>query len=431
MKSKETFDLLNGNNTFNNHEETRKTKSEKEGKEKDGQKVQSEIPFPEYNVRRSNNLQGEGVPESVFSDRIKSFENRLPKLKPGEFSYVERVFTEKGHFGYFAPERIDSLEDVAYIFNKLEDEAVENSFAVYVKNKLPVVQHLGIGNFSSVPVNVPAVIEGARRIKPDKIYFVHNHPSGTLIPSESDRKMYRILKTVLKDKLMDAIIINLRSGKYSTFNLDENHIAYKNPGREGVPVRIFAFDRQVFEKNFNPETASQLTSSADVAAFISSHRLGKRDKLSFLILNRSLKIMGNFFTPQTMLTPDNVEKVANYMASRVITHGGESVITYGTARVEPAAINRLKKLLSLSEINLLDAITVKNSEVISYADEGILAENPGRYFRDHALPENGGNGFQTTVAKDKASLSSESTPSDILSWMEQDNGKSEEHRIKR
>ncbi|MEL7585279.1 MAG: JAB domain-containing protein [Prolixibacteraceae bacterium] len=431
MKSKETFDLLNGNNTFNNHEENRKTKSEKEGKKNDRQKIQSKIPFPEYNVRRSSSLRREGVPESVFSDRIKPFESRLPRLKPGEFSYVERVFTEKGHFGYFAPERVDSLEDVAYIFNKLEDEAVENSFAVYVKNKQPVVQHMGIGNFSSVQINIPAIIEGARRIKPDQVYFVHNHPSGNLMPSEADRKMYRLLKAVLKDKLMDAIIINIRSGKYSTFNLEESHIAYKNPGREGKPVRVFSFDRQVFDKDFNPETAFQLTSSEDVAAFISSHRLGGRDKLSFLILNRSLKIMGNFFTPQTMLTTDNVEKVANYVASRVITHGGESVITYGTARVEPAAINRLKKLLSLSEINLLDAITIKNSEVISYADEGILAENPGRYSRDHALPENGGNGFQITAAKDKASLSSESTPSDILSWMEQDNGKSEEHRIKR
>ncbi|MEL7589600.1 MAG: JAB domain-containing protein [Prolixibacteraceae bacterium] len=388
------FDNSQKNNSFNRYENAKENGLKSQEKEKTGKGIQNRILFPQYDLRRSDFLQRERNSVSGYGDRINPFENRLPRLTSGEFSYVERVFTEKGHFGYVAPEQINSLEDVAYIFNKLEDEAVENSFVVYVKNKQPIVQHLGIGNFASVPVNVPAMFEGARRIKPDQIYFVHNHPSGNLTPSDADRRMYRMLKAVLKDKLMDAIIINLRSGKYSTFNLEENHIAYKNSGREGKPVRVFAFDRQVFDKDFNPETAFQLTSSEDVAAFISSHRLGERDKLSFLVLNRSMKITGNFFVPQTMLTMNNVAEVAEYIAARVITHGGESVITYGSALQEQDAAKTLKRLLTLEEINFLDAVTIKGEQVISYADEGILAESGTEYSPGPDASESNGVRFR-------------------------------------
>ncbi|MGV8135945.1 MAG: JAB domain-containing protein [Mangrovibacterium sp.] len=391
MKS---FDKSQGNTTFNRYEKVKENRLKSQEKGKRGQGIQNRITFPEYNLGRSDFLQRERNSVSGYGDRINPFKNRLPRLKSGEFSYVERVFTEKGHFDYVAPERINSLDDVAYIFNKLEDEAVENSFVVYVKNKQPVVQHLGIGNFSSVPVNVPAIFEGARRMKPDQIYFVHNHPSGTLKPSEADRKMYRMLKAVLKDKLMDAIIINLRSGKYCTFNLEESQIEYKNPGREGKPILVFSFDRQVFDKNFNPEAAFQITSSEDVAAFVSSHRLGERDKLSFLVLNRSMKITGNFFVPQTMLTMSNVSDIAEYIAGRVTTHGGDSVITYGSALQEQDAAKALRSLLTLGEINFLDAVTIKGEQVISYADEGILAESSAKYSPKHNSVDSNGIRFR-------------------------------------
>ncbi len=312
-------------------------------------------------------------------NQLKPFENRLPGLKPGEFSYVERVFTEKGHFGYFAPAQIESMEDVAYIFNKLEDEAVENSFAVYIKNRQPVIQHLGMGNFNSTMVNVPAIIEGADRIQPEQVYFVHNHPSGNLMPSDADRKMYAVLKAVLKEKLQDGIIINLRSGKYGVFNDLKHHIGYKGSKETPVPVGIFTFDKQVFDKNFDPGKVIQVKSSKDVAAFISGHRLGKRDKMNFLVLNRSLGIMGNFLSEVTELTGKNVEKLARYIASRVTTHGGEAVILYGNALQEEAAVDLLKSFLGLREIKLLDAVMIQNNELISYADNGVLSEKSFGY----------------------------------------------------
>ncbi|MCE5208986.1 MAG: hypothetical protein LLG42_11840, partial [Chloroflexi bacterium] len=151
---------------------------------------------------------------------------------------------------------------------------------------------------------------------------------------------------------------------------------------------------QVFDKDFNPETAFQLTSSEDVAAFISSHRLGERDKLSFLVLSRSMKITGNFFVPQTMLTMDNVAEVAEYIAARVITHGGESVITYGSVLQEQDAAKALRRLLTLEEINFLDAVTIKGEQVISYADEGILTESKVDYSPKHNSTHSSGIRFR-------------------------------------
>ena len=56
--------------------------------------------------------------------------NKLRRLEEREICIVERVFTESKAFSFSGKERIESIEDVAYIFDQLEMTSNENSFLV-------------------------------------------------------------------------------------------------------------------------------------------------------------------------------------------------------------------------------------------------------------------------------------------------------------
>ncbi len=73
-----------------------------------------------YTGRRSDNLQRK---EDLSR-------NKLRRLEEREICIVERVFTESKAFSFSGKERIESIEDVAYIFDQLEMTSNENSFLV-------------------------------------------------------------------------------------------------------------------------------------------------------------------------------------------------------------------------------------------------------------------------------------------------------------
>ena len=73
-----------------------------------------------YTGRRSDNLQRK---EDLSR-------NKLRRLEEREICIVERVFTESKAFSFSGKERIESVEDVAYIFDQLEMTSNENSFLV-------------------------------------------------------------------------------------------------------------------------------------------------------------------------------------------------------------------------------------------------------------------------------------------------------------
>lgn len=321
--------------------------------------------------------------------------NKLGRLKKGEFAHVERVFTEKKHFSFTGSEKIETIEDVVAIFDKLEDDAIENSFAVFIKDGIPTIQHLGMGNFSGVLVNIPAMIAAADRLNPDTVYFIHNHPSGQLKSSPQDVGMLKMLRGAFGDKLQDGIIINLKTGKYATFNEYGSEARIKSKEKKDeIPLKVYSFDKLVFEKDYDPESLDKITSSRGVAEFISSHRLGDRDKISFLVLDRGNRIVGNFFTSHKDITSKNASKLADYVNSRVITYGGSSAIIYGGFNgggFQDSGLSALKWEMnkrSGGEIPLLDAVSVKKTGYVSAADEGIL--EPKEEYKKQSADSNKG-----------------------------------------
>lgn len=296
------------------------------------------------------------------------------ELKEGEFCKVERVFTESKSFDFTAGNYIDSVHDVAYIFKQLEDESVENSFAVLVKDGKPTIIHLGMGVYTSTQLNGTAILAASERIKPDKIFFVHNHPSGNLKASQADKNVHSQLYSLFGDKLDEGIIINLKSGKFAIFNSNYDLEQTSYTPSKSNPVKVYSFNKQVFDKDYDPSSNFMITSPSAVASFISGHRLGDRKKMNIMVINNG--VVANMFTKYTAVTDENVEEVAKESVLMATNYGGIAVVVYGDiGNIGDNAVAKLKKLIGIysgGQISLLDFVSVEGNNYKSSIEEGLM-----------------------------------------------------------
>ena len=300
----------------------------------------------------------------------------------GEFCVVERVFTENGAFNFTSGEKIESADDVAYIFSALEDAAKEHSFVVYVKDGKPTVIELGMGSFNATMLDIPTASLAYSRINPDHVYFVHNHPSGNLVCSGEDVAMLRVFED-MSDVPVTGVIINLKTGKYGTFDTERHSVI----GEKRVPeneerLTVHTLDKQIFASDYDPMAQPLVRSSQDVAQFLNSQRMGDRPKVSFLILSRANRIIGNIHTPFTDITTDT-EAVARYINERVIQFGGENAILYGDFAISMDESRGFRLLQGAMErfgkTKLLDVVHVEGNFTKSAIDLGLLYEPEMEY----------------------------------------------------
>ena len=356
------FDIQNNNDNIVSESRG----NEKSYKTKDGEQLSFTF-LQEESDKAFSTRQGSG---EIRQENPLLGTKYLGRLKDGEFCKVERIFTKSKSFSFTSGETIETPEDIAYIFKNLEDSSIENSFAVFVKDGTPTVIHLGMGNFTSTTVTIPSIIAANNRINADQIYFVHNHPSGTLKASGEDINIYKKLKSIFKEKLQDAIIINLKSGKFAQFNdLNSSESMRRNPLKK-VALTLYSFDKQVFAKDFDPSFLYQVRSANDIAGFISSHRLGYREKMSALILNNQLNVMGNVFLPYTSITKDNVEEITKEISEKVTALGGNRCVLYGRFAIDNTF--NISEFASNFYINIVDVFDVRTNK--SALDNDTLSE---------------------------------------------------------
>lgn len=315
-------------------------------------------------------------------DNLLAGRNSGLNTEAGEFSLVERVFTKNGSFNFTSGEQIESADDVAFIFSALEDAAKEHAFVVYVKDGRPTVVELGMGTFTATMVDIPTASLAYNRIRPDHVYFVHNHPSGNLKCSLQDVQMLQKIEGMC-DVPVSGVIINLKTGKYGTFDTSNNTgVGNKRTPENESRLTVHTLDKQIFAPDYDPMAQPLVRMPSDVAQFLNSHRMGDRAKVSFLILTRAGRIVGNIHTPFTEIT-SNPKEIARYISERVIQFGGESAILYGDF---PMSSNngkdykRLKDLLAQVGGNtLLDVVRIEGNHTRSANDEGLLYEPGSEY----------------------------------------------------
>lgn len=316
---------------------------------------------------------------------------KLRPLSEGETSHVERRYQETGLFSFTGSEHIESIDDVAFIFKELENAAVENTFMVLEKDGVPTIVHLAIGNYDAAHAPVELSLAAAHAIGPDKVYFVHNHPSGNLKSSRQDRDLMKKFHAIFGDKLQEGIIIDTKSGKYGLFYEHGDLQQREMPGREAaertggpageaagtaagsageaagtVAMKVYSFSKQVFSPDWNPEEAFTATSAQSIAEFVSSHRLGEHKKMSLIVIDQAGHVTGNIFLPWIRMKDAATREGADLIASYVNQMGGNRVVIYGNYEYTPFEgqrddVKRLNNMLANRNVRVQDIIHIDRS----------------------------------------------------------------------
>lgn len=328
------------------------------------------------------------------------------KFGEGEFATSERVFTLRGGEYVMGSASITGPDKVAEMFRHLESYGVENTFAVYIPkgsdgeadHSNAVVQYLASGDKCGAQANMDAMIQGALRCDAKEVYFVHNHPSGSLKPSEPDKKIYSTLNNAFEAysiKLNDAVILNTNSGKYATFAFSDKesgiigHTTHDHTQSENLQrYEVLEFSKTVFEKNHKFDSLHQILNSNDVAAFLSKMRFGEGDKIGYLVLDRGMNVRGNFFLNKSEIKSEECEAVAGEIGKNAIRYSGSGVLLYGRFDMSDRIARKLSEDISKVSgrtLQLTDIVTFNDRNDYrhykSYSDDGILFEGKEEYVK--------------------------------------------------
>lgn len=361
----------------------------------------------------------EAVVTTAGGDRIGvTSMGALPKLKEGDFALVERRFIADGMFTFDGKQRIESVDDVAYIFRKLEDFAQEHSFVVMQRadGSFKVV-HTGMGNAVSTIVDMGAVRAAYEAFGADKIWFVHNHPSGTLEFSRADESLIRRIQSAFAGDVsdVDAIIINTRSGKYITYNEREKGNTTDSSSESEVGVELFGGKK--FADDYNADGLTRISGSSSIADYVAQLRLGEGVKSGYLILDNGNKVMANIVINGE---PEPGE-LAREMVSATLRYGGKRVVRYSngdnSGRLGGSELMKLKnqvQRISMDEVSLLDNVDMRGGlhdggNYSSAFDNGLLHDSEAAYgskssenfVNDPGAPATAGSGAGPMSAKER------------------------------
>lgn len=299
----------------------------------------------------------------------------------GEYCALERKFRESNYMEFTSAEKVESADDVAFIFEELENASVENVFVVMTKRGVPTVMHISIGGFNWSAMNAAPVKLAFDRIKPDKVYFVHNHPSGALNCSAQDVNCLKQIEGAIGKKA-EGVIMNLKSGKYGTFDSSGTDSSASHDKAPAPAVqrrlRLYAFDRHVFNPDYQP--SANMRSAEDVAKFLSSHRLGDRSKVSVLVCNNQNQIVANVHTTHVSI---DSKGLADDIIRAIGEFGGMHAFLYGdfeqSGMVAYRNLTQAVKERSGGVYNLLDVVRIEGNHTWSARDNGYVYEPGSEY----------------------------------------------------
>ncbi|MDE5786608.1 MAG: hypothetical protein K2H98_08765, partial [Duncaniella sp.] len=345
----------------------------------------------------------------------------MPDKTQGEFTMVERQFTIAGGLNLTGGTRIESRDDVAWLFRSLENMAVEHTFCVAVKDGKAQVVHTGMGGPFSSMADMVAFRAAIETWQPDKIWFVHNHPSGALKPSIQDQTLLRHIEDMMEGKCeVGAIIMDARSGRYAEFGSAgyNGYGQYERPrSGETEEYRVMQFDRQEFHTDSEGET-EQMNAPDKVAAFVSKQRLGTGRKVGYMVVDSQLRVTANFLTDHADMTA--TEALGEEIVSAITKYGGRSAIVYGNSGLE--GVKKLADYVKRrggGEMALLDGVSIDNGLHTSARDEGMIYE-PTEPYRGEARDGDGERSVEEVKREIEEFRSTHrSAPIEIISSIEE------------
>jgi len=348
-------------------------------------------------------------------------------LKPGEMSVLELRYSINKGMTFNGAEKIRDAGDVAFLFKALETASIEHAFVVGIVKGKPVVLHLSMGGYAGTIINVPTIVDFVNRFNPTELYFLHNHPSGNMNPSEGDTKIARKVNDALRDRIkMICMIIDIIKGQYCIFTpkvaltdaiYPEGGIDVRYRPETGPPDmvshKVYQFDRRVFSKDINIDEyyKSQILNSAGVAKLISAQKFTQGKKLAALFLDRANHVVANIHLPYSDMNKD-AEKIADYLEQHATRFGAMGTIIYGNIYGNMAAkslqnfnsvnegVAYIKNRIMNMELNLMDVLHMDHipnitpgvdtgNEYQSMAENGMLEPPSPSYYGISKVEDSG------------------------------------------
>ncbi|MDR2408134.1 MAG: DUF3945 domain-containing protein [Bacteroidales bacterium] len=308
----------------------------------------------------------------------------LPRQKEDGMTAAEHILSEQKNITFVGESltgkvKIKTAQDVAFLFKNLESAASENVFTVlHKKDNTYTVLYVSTGTDTQSLVDIKQIVAAANELGAAAVTLVHNHPSGSLNASTHDYAIHARLEKAFSGTniaVHDSVIINTDSGRFSVFNslCTDNINKQKDGERETVEAKVYQFDRK---KLYIPtHQLTQITSSRDVATFLSCQKRGAAGKLQAIVLDSSNHITRYFFMDENL----SYEALKNKLIVEAGKHGNKVILT-SNGVINQSQINALKTGLHAAMIDLLDILVIKQNEdilnnYISFQETGMLEQN--------------------------------------------------------
>ena len=285
-------------------------------------------------------------------------------------SLVERTYRKDGSFSFSGKSRIETTDDVAFIFKQLEDSAIENAFLVFVKDGKPTILHVGMGNVKASTIDQSVILPAYKDFGADKVYLVHNHPSGNLFASKADIETLNAVQKQLPNIPVEGIIINTLSGNYAIIN--EEKIKSILETQDTVELEVLSFSKNVFSPDYKSTLADRTISGPEsIAAYLSAHRLGSGSKVGALLLNNENVINGNLVTNSNEISTKNSKELAREIAEAANRCSATAVVLFGDFDYSEKAIAELQRqipIVSGNSVTMLDVVRLNGKHTQSLHD---------------------------------------------------------------
>ncbi len=137
-----------------------------------------------------------------------------------------------------------SSVEIAYAFKNLTKEVRESLYAVYLSGSNEIIgfERVCTGTIASAPAEPAEVLRTALIVGARAIIIIHNHPSGSIAPSEEDHRLtMSIAQTakLFKIQLLDHLIIGANGAYYSFADrgiiVGDEVAPFKLAGKNGRP----------------------------------------------------------------------------------------------------------------------------------------------------------------------------------------------------
>ncbi len=160
----------------------------------------------------------------IFSSLFRVIANRkTTKMNEYSLTLWQRVYEVELHYKrplfdgmFFITSANDALLIIRECIHPMKMDLQESFWVLYLTqaNGLLGVSKTGEGSTIGVMVNIKAVFQIALRLNASRMILVHNHPSGNLNPSETDKKVTKKLldlSKIMEVTLLDHIIVTSES----------------------------------------------------------------------------------------------------------------------------------------------------------------------------------------------------------------------------